>query len=333
MKRHCIVGTLSLAFSIAAFGESADTPRIGTCASFDSGSWSARGALPFVDCLDLIRRQGDGHLSIGSWQDIWIAHDGLGVMISHDEGRSWQAYRGAAPEAAAATPAPPLNLADGVPAESTSSPLTAPVAETPAMAAAPEQPPETPSTTGDAGSGTVVPTAMPADEAPLSAPASSGTLDPATPAALPAAANSEAAGDPTPEVAASSEFTPQTEAASEPTARMEPQPAATKEPEPEPAVPTEPEPAPAAAMEPAPAETAERAPDECRIRVTTGWIKSRAPTLKDCAKLLDQSPENYDSEGYKYAYWQEALLVATKFEVFTFDDTAQWIKVIKRHRY
>ncbi|HEY0973763.1 MAG TPA: hypothetical protein VGE57_04665 [Solimonas sp.] len=64
------------------------------------------------------------------------------------------------------------------------------------------------------------------------------------------------------------------------------------------------------------------------------WIRSTAPDLRACADLLDQSPENYDEGGYKYAYWSHTYLVATRqFVKSLAKDGITWADVRKRYRY
>lgn len=87
---------------------------------------------------------------------------------------------------------------------------------------------------------------------------------------------------------------------------------------------------------PASAETAAAADSKgtpCLIW-NGNWIRSTAPDLRACANLLDQSPENYDEGGYKYAYWSRTYLVATRQSVKSLAaDGESWADVRKRYRY
>jgi len=343
MKHHRIVGAMLLTAALNAFGDSSS----GTCDTFATGQWVSRGVQPFSECLQMLAVSSTGEtISLGRWRGVLIAKDRVGVLLSYDAGRSWQAFQGRAPEPVDSDSRPdtPLEAAVILPAappDSAPPDIATPGAtDPPADAALASQQQDTqPSSTVDQS---------PVANEPILQPP---TISQGAELDEEAANNSPADASPAPQQD------------NTPTPDMDAGPLVAEESEaPPPATSAVTAPGEVATIAPPsddgaadeiiatasddtpvgiePGETPDSdisrralSPDDCRLRVPVGWIHSTAPTLKACAKLLDQSAEQYDAQGYKYAYWRQALLVANRSAVFTFDAESQWTLVLKRHRY
>ncbi|MEQ1439364.1 hypothetical protein AAG565_08365 [Fontimonas sp. SYSU GA230001] len=88
--------------------------------------------------------------------------------------------------------------------------------------------------------------------------------------------------------------------------------------------------APAAAGQ-SPAQTLPAADRRnCSIHVGTNWKLIARLTLEECAQELDKSPDNYDKNGFKYAYWSGIFLAANATEVLKSSDSHKWELVLLR---
>ncbi len=90
----------------------------------------------------------------------------------------------------------------------------------------------------------------------------------------------------------------------------------------------------AVAPEPQPAQQAQ-APvpadrRSCSVRVGDDWQLTAKLTLSECADRLDQSPDQYDRNGYKYAYWSGVFLTANDRELMQSPDSHTWTRVRER---
>ncbi|MDD3764916.1 MAG: hypothetical protein PHP86_16615 [Nevskiales bacterium] len=69
----------------------------------------------------------------------------------------------------------------------------------------------------------------------------------------------------------------------------------------------------------------------CSIKIGGEWSVVGATTLEGCASKLDKSPDTYDSNGFKYAYWAGVYLVADrKLVQKSADKTKGWTVVLER---
>lgn len=68
----------------------------------------------------------------------------------------------------------------------------------------------------------------------------------------------------------------------------------------------------------------------CSLHVGGRWQSKVNLTIEQCAAELDKSPNVYDSNGFKYAYWSGVFLAANKYEVLQSPNSGAWQVVIKR---
>lgn len=68
----------------------------------------------------------------------------------------------------------------------------------------------------------------------------------------------------------------------------------------------------------------------CSIHVGSNWELIARLTLEECARELDKSPDKYDANGFKYAYWSGVFLAANATEVLTSSDSHKWDLVLMR---
>ena len=323
------------------------------CATIQSGQWAERELGSFESCLQLTRSQVSAErIRFGRWGTVLIAYDGSGFLISGDEGQRWKLLQSlelpvqATPLSADPAEAAPaeepakddgssegdLNQEAGSGSPAMADPMAAPDMTEPAGGEATD-------TGGDPAEHEESTTA-----GSLDAPIGGGLLqehvtEPAAesaPQPSPDAVPGESSGEPEavrdsgsdpPAVEISEELNSRPDAAPE-VGPADPATEATVEPD-------STEKQPASAAEP-PLQTSSATvsnPDRCRIKSSDRWVQSHAPSLLVCARLLDQSPEIYDQNGYKYAYWREQLLAATRYEVYAIDQESQRTLVLKRHRY
>lgn len=78
---------------------------------------------------------------------------------------------------------------------------------------------------------------------------------------------------------------------------------------------------------PAPAREDRRS---CSVRVNDDWKVRPGLTLLECATELDRSPDSYDENGFKYAYWAGMFLAADRKEVMQSADSRRWESVMDR---
>jgi hypothetical protein len=84
-----------------------------------------------------------------------------------------------------------------------------------------------------------------------------------------------------------------------------------------------------AAAEPAvPASTVERR--ACSVQVGSNWEVVSNLTLEQCAYELHSSPDRYDENGFKYAYWSGIYLAADAQEVLKSADSRNWERMLTR---
>lgn len=84
-----------------------------------------------------------------------------------------------------------------------------------------------------------------------------------------------------------------------------------------------------AAAEPAvPASTEER--HACSVQVGSNWEVVSNLTLEQCAYELHASPDRYDENGFKYAYWSGIYLAADAQEVLKSADSRNWERMLTR---
>jgi hypothetical protein len=84
----------------------------------------------------------------------------------------------------------------------------------------------------------------------------------------------------------------------------------------------------AAAEAVVPASTAERR--ACSVHVGSSWELVSNLTLEQCARELHGSPDRYDENGFKYAYWSGIFLAADAQEVLKSADSRSWERVLTR---
>lgn len=89
-------------------------------------------------------------------------------------------------------------------------------------------------------------------------------------------------------------------------------------------------PAPVVAERPAPQTLPAADRRNCSIHVGSNWELVARLTLEECARELDKSPDNFDSNGFKYAYWSGVFLAANATEVLKSSDSHKWDLVLMR---
>ncbi len=367
MRVLAVVACCLTSITLPAYADEPTKEEIALCATIQSGQWAERELGSFESCLQLTRNQISAErIRFGRWGAVLIAYDGSGFLISGDEGKRWKLLQSlelpveaTPPSADPAETATPrgVTAAGGVTADS------------PDQNAEPSQPTEAdPGNAGGAmdseiGGKAVDPVGgrgeLEASAAPISAgapiegkalservtessPPGSAPLPPTNAAAVNPSDESEAPGDsglapsadamgdggsPHPDAVPEVDADPgsgrsDAGGAASPTARIVEvtvNPDNRKKPVGVPEAPLQ-----ASSIE---------APNLCRIKSSDRWIQSNAPSLLVCAKLLDQSPEIYDQKGYKYAYWRDQLLAATRHEVYAVDQESRRTSLLKRHRY
>ncbi|SFF55342.1 hypothetical protein SAMN04488120_10885 [Fontimonas thermophila] len=88
-----------------------------------------------------------------------------------------------------------------------------------------------------------------------------------------------------------------------------------------------------AAVSASPAQTPRPAASDrrvCSVRQGKDWKRIPNLTLEECAVELDRSPDDYDSNGFKYAYWSGVFLAANRQDVFKSAGTDNWQRVFQR---
>lgn len=91
----------------------------------------------------------------------------------------------------------------------------------------------------------------------------------------------------------------------------------------------------AAAEEPLTAKAPPPGPTEdrrsCSVHTGKAWKLIANLTLQECAAKLDESPDNYDANGFKYAYWSGVFLAANASEILrSSSDTESWEPMLER---
>ncbi|MFP5304255.1 MAG: hypothetical protein ACLGI7_00340 [Gammaproteobacteria bacterium] len=84
----------------------------------------------------------------------------------------------------------------------------------------------------------------------------------------------------------------------------------------------------AAAEAVVPDSTAERR--ACSVHVGSNWELVSNMTLEQCARELHSSPDRYDENGFKYAYWSGVFLAADAQEVLKSADSRSGERVLTR---
>lgn len=84
----------------------------------------------------------------------------------------------------------------------------------------------------------------------------------------------------------------------------------------------------AAGPTPAPAPAGDRR--SCSVHVGSNWERVANLTLEECAAELDKSPDDYDRNGFKYAYWSGIFLAADATEILKSADSRHWERVLTR---
>ncbi|HEY1076188.1 MAG TPA: hypothetical protein VGE51_05825 [Fontimonas sp.] len=85
----------------------------------------------------------------------------------------------------------------------------------------------------------------------------------------------------------------------------------------------------------APAATVSQAPGNeplhsCNMRLGSRWEVVNNQTLQQCISLFDRSPDQFDSNGYKYGYWGGIYLAANRSEVLQSTNSREWTTVLNR---
>lgn len=89
----------------------------------------------------------------------------------------------------------------------------------------------------------------------------------------------------------------------------------------------------AATEEPASAKTPPAPAEDrrsCSVHTGKAWKLIANLTLSECAAKLDESPDNYDANGFKYAYWSGVFLAANASEVLKSSDSGAWEPLLER---
>lgn len=68
----------------------------------------------------------------------------------------------------------------------------------------------------------------------------------------------------------------------------------------------------------------------CSIHVGSNWERVANLTLEECAAELDRSPDEYDGNGFKYAYWSGVFLAADSSEILQSADSRRWERLSTR---
>lgn len=91
----------------------------------------------------------------------------------------------------------------------------------------------------------------------------------------------------------------------------------------------------AALTDPEPGSPAPKVDDgierrSCSLRVGSKWQLVANLSLPECAARLDESPDSYDTNGFKYAYWSGVFLAADATEVLKSSDSGAWEVLLER---
>lgn len=68
----------------------------------------------------------------------------------------------------------------------------------------------------------------------------------------------------------------------------------------------------------------------CSLHTGREWKLIPNLTLEECAVELDRSPDTYDQNGFKYAYWSGVFLAANQQEVLKSAGSENWQLVFQR---
>lgn len=68
----------------------------------------------------------------------------------------------------------------------------------------------------------------------------------------------------------------------------------------------------------------------CSVHTGKAWKLIANLTLQECAAKLDESPDSYDANGFKYAYWSGVFLAANASEVLKSSDSGAWEPLLER---
>lgn len=68
----------------------------------------------------------------------------------------------------------------------------------------------------------------------------------------------------------------------------------------------------------------------CNMRLGSRWEVINNRTLDQCIALFDSSPDQFDTNGYKYGYWGGIYLAANRSEVLQSTNSREWTTVLNR---
>lgn len=68
----------------------------------------------------------------------------------------------------------------------------------------------------------------------------------------------------------------------------------------------------------------------CSMQVNGRWETTATHTVEQCAAKLAATPDRYDENGFKYAYWSGIFLAADKKAVYKSENSGNWDTVLAR---